>query len=69
MDMNIITFIDKVLGILVTVWIVTLYFADYISGTLVIVLLDIVVIFNITSFMSFCLLYYPFKISTKKFKL
>ena len=36
------------------------------SGTVAIVLLVLAGVFIITSFMSFCPLYYPFGISTKK---
>ena len=57
---------DKVVRILIAICIAVLYLTDYISGTLAIVLLAIGVIFIITSFISFCPLYYPFKISTRK---
>lgn len=57
---------DKVVRILIAIGIAILYLTDYISGTLAIVLLAIGAIFIITSFISFCPLYYPFKISTRK---
>tara|TARA_R110002072_G_scaffold91569_3_gene204207 strand:+ start:338 stop:547 length:210 start_codon:yes stop_codon:yes gene_type:complete len=57
---------DKVVRILIAIGIATLYLTDYISGTLAIVLLAIAVIFIITSFMGFCPLYYPFRISTRR---
>lgn len=57
---------DKVIRILVAIIIGILYFTDQISGTAAIVLLVIAVIFILTSFISFCPLYAPFKISTKK---
>lgn len=57
---------DKVLRILLAIVIAGLYFANIISGTLAIVLLIFASIFILTSFMSFCPLYYPFGISTRK---
>jgi len=57
---------DKVVRILVAVIIVGLYYTDYISGTVAIVLLIIASIFIITSFISTCPLYLPFRISTRK---
>ena len=57
---------DKVVRILIAVIIAALYFANYISGTLAIVLLAISAIFIITSFIGFCPLYNPFGISTIK---
>lgn len=57
---------DKVIRILVAIIIGILYFTDQISGTAAIVLMAIAVIFILTSFISFCPLYAPFKISTKK---
>jgi len=58
--------IDKVVRILAAVVIVILYFTNVISGTAAIILLVIAAIFIITSFMSFCPLYFPFGISTRK---
>ncbi len=58
--------IDKVVRILVAVVIAGLYFANIISGTVAIVLLILAGVFILTSFMSFCPLYYPFGISTRK---
>lgn len=43
-----------------------LYFANLISGTIVIILLFFAGIFILTSFMSFCPLYLPFGLSTRK---
>jgi hypothetical protein len=37
-----------------------------ISGTLAIILLVVAGIFILTSFVSFCPLYYPFRLSTRK---
>ena len=58
--------IDKVVRILAAIVIAGLYFANIISGTVAIVILIIAGIFIFTSFMSFCPLYYPFGISTRK---
>lgn len=60
--------IDKVVRILAAVIIATLYFTHQISGTAAIVLLILAGIFIVTSFLSFCPLYLPFGISTKKNK-
>ncbi len=57
---------DKILRILVAIVIAGLYFANIISGTVAIILLILAGVFILTSFMSFCPLYYPFGISTKK---
>lgn len=58
--------IDKVLRILSAIVIVSLYFTNVISGSLAILLLAIAAIFVVTSFVSFCPLYLPFGLSTKK---
>lgn len=59
---------DKTIRILAAIVIVGLYFANIISGTIAIILLVFAGIFIITSFISFCPLYYPFGISTNKAK-
>ena len=58
--------IDRALRIMVAIAIVVLFYTHVISGTLAIILLVFAAIFILTSFISFCPLYYPFKISTKK---
>ena len=58
--------VDKVVRILVAIVIAGLYFANLISGTVAIILLVLAGVFILTSFMSFCPLYYPFGISTRK---
>ncbi|MCY7363315.1 MAG: DUF2892 domain-containing protein [Ignavibacteria bacterium] len=58
--------IDKAIRILIAVIIVILYFANQLSGITAIVLLIFAGVFILTSFMSFCPLYLPFGISTKK---
>jgi hypothetical protein len=57
---------DKVVRILVAIVIAGLYFTNIISGTLAIILLVFAGVFILTSFMSFCPLYLPFGISTRK---
>ena len=58
--------VDKVIRILVALVIAGLYFTHTITGTVAIVLLALAGVFILTSFMSFCPLYFPFGISTKK---
>ena len=58
--------IDKVVRILVAIVVVGLYFGNIISGTVAIILLILASVFILTSFISFCPLYYPFGISTRK---
>jgi hypothetical protein len=58
--------IDKVIRILVAVTVVILYFSNIITGTLGIILLILSAIFVVTSLLSFCLIYLPFGISTRK---
>jgi hypothetical protein len=58
--------IDKVIRILVAVVVVVLYFTHVISGVLAIILLALSAIFVITSLLSFCPLYLPLGLSTKK---
>lgn len=57
---------DKVIRILIAVVVVILYFTNVISGTLGIILLALSAIFVVTSFLSFCPLYLPFGLSTRK---
>ncbi len=57
---------DKVVRILVAIAIAVLYFTNQISGTVAIVLLVLAGVFILTSLISFCPLYLPFGISTRK---
>lgn len=57
---------DKAIRISIALVLIALYFSGQISGTLAIVLLVFSGIFIATSFMSFCPLYAPFGISTRK---
>ncbi len=59
---------DKVVRILVAILITGLYFSNLISGTIAVFLLILAGIFILTSFVSFCPLYFPFGISTCKKK-
>jgi hypothetical protein len=58
--------VDRALRFIAAVAIIGLYYAGVISGTLAIILLVIAAIFILTSFISFCPLYYPFGIKTNK---
>lgn len=58
--------IDKAVRILAAVVIAILYFMGSITGTTAIILLIVAAIFILTSFMSFCPLYAPFGLSTRK---
>ena len=58
--------VDKAIRILVAVVIGILYFTNQISGIAAIILGIFAVIFLLTSFVSFCPLYAPFKFSTIK---
>jgi len=60
--------VDKVVRILVAIVISILYYTNQISGTAAIILLILAGIFIVTSFISFCPLYLPFGISTRKKK-
>lgn len=58
--------IDKVIRVFIALIVAILYFTNIINGTIAIILGVLAVIFLATSFISFCPLYYPFKISTYK---
>ena len=57
---------DKIIRIALAAIVTVLYFTNTISGTLALVLGAFAIIFIITSFVSFCPLYSPFGISTRK---
>ena len=57
---------DRIIRVIIAIVIATLYFANVISGTVAIVLLVLAGVFILTSLVSFCPLYLPFGISTKK---
>ena len=58
--------LDRALRILAAIAIIVLYYTNVISGTLAIILLVVAAIFILTSFVSFCPLYYLFRFSTRK---
>jgi len=58
--------VDRALRTLVAIVIAILYFTDQITGTAALILGFFAVIFLLTSFMGFCPLYLPLKLSTKK---
>ncbi|MGO4817704.1 DUF2892 domain-containing protein [Flavobacterium sp. W22_SRS_FP1] len=60
--------IDKIIRSLIAAFIAILYFTNLISGTVALVLGAFAIIFIITSFVSFCPLYTPFGINTRKSK-
>jgi len=57
---------DKIIRILVALVIIALYYTGTINGTIAIIGLILSGIFILTSFISFCPLYLPFGISTRK---
>lgn len=58
--------VDRVVRILVAIIIAGLYYANQVTGVAAIILLILAGIFILTSFMSFCPLYLPFGLSTRK---
>jgi len=58
--------LDRVLRIIVAIIFGYLYFSGTVSGAFGIILLVLGIVFLLTSFVSFCPLYLPFKISTLK---
>lgn len=65
MKMNMHT-LDRIIRILLSLAIVTLYFSGYLTGTLAIIALAVAIIFTLTSLIGFCPLYALFGMSTKK---
>jgi hypothetical protein len=57
---------DRLIRFGLAIVILALYLTHVISGTLALVLMLVVGVFIITSFLSFCPLYFPFGINTKK---
>ena len=60
--------IDIAIRLVIAAIVVILYFTHVISGTIAIILLIFAGIFILTSLLSFCPLYLPFGISTRKKK-
>ncbi len=59
-------FADKIVRLLVAIVIAVLYFTNTITGTLAIALGVFSIILILTSLISFCPLYIPFRINTLK---
>lgn len=57
---------DRAVRTIIALVIATLYFMGILPGTIGIILIALAVIFVATSFVSFCPLYLPFGISTRK---
>ena len=57
---------DRVIRLVVATIVSVLYFTDTIKGTLAIVLMVLAGVLVLTSFMSFCPLYWPLGLSTFK---
>ena len=58
--------IDRIIRVSLAVLVAVLYFANVISGTWAIILGIVALVFLLTSFVGFCPLYVPLKISTRK---
>lgn len=58
--------LDRAIRISLAILIAIFYFSSIITGTTALLLGILAVIFVLTSFVSFCPLYLPFGISTKK---
>ena len=57
---------DRIVRLIVAAIMVALYFSGKVTGTLGIVLMVLAAVFAITSIVSFCPLYLPFGIRTRK---
>ena len=57
---------DRLIRTVLAIVVVVLYFTNQISGTAAIILGIIAIAFLLTSFVGFCPLYLPFRISTRK---
>ena len=58
--------VDRVIRVILAAILVILYLTNTITGTLGLVLVILGVVFLLTSLISFCPLYWPFGISTRK---
>jgi hypothetical protein len=57
---------DRIIRIIIAAIVAVLYFTNVITGTLGIVMLVLAGVFVLTSFISFCPLYLPLGLSTRK---
>lgn len=58
--------VDRIIRVVLALVFIVLYFSGVVSGVLGIILLALAVIFLLTSAVSFCPLYLPFHLSTRK---
>lgn len=58
--------IDRIIRVIVAAVFAYLYFGGIVTGTLGIILLVLGIVFLATSAISFCPLYLPFKLNTRK---
>ncbi len=58
--------IDRIIRVIVAAVFAYLYFGGIVTGTLGIILLVLAIVFLATSAISFCPLYLPFKLNTRK---
>ncbi len=57
---------DRVIRLIIAAVVLGLYFAGKITGTLGVILVILAAVFTLTAFVSFCPLYLPFGIRTRK---
>ena len=57
---------DRIIRAVLAIILAVLYFSGTVTGTLGIILLVLAGVFLLTSLISFCPLYLPFKFSTRK---
>lgn len=58
--------VDRIIRVIIAAVFAYLYFGGIVTGTLGIILVALGAVFVLTSLISFCPLYLPFKISTYK---
>jgi hypothetical protein len=58
--------IDITLRLIIAAVVIALYFTQFITGTVGIILLVLAGVFILTSLLSFCPLYLPFGLNTRK---
>jgi len=58
--------LDRIIRVVLAIIFAVLYFSGMVTGTLGIILLILGGVFLVTSLISFCPLYVPFKLSTGK---
>ena len=58
--------LDRVIRVVLAIVVALLYFTGFLSGVVAIILGIVAVMFVLTSVISFCPLYVPLKLSTKK---